>query len=440
MVARELPADARGKRTGADRVIGRSKPRFLSTLGPGLITGAADDDPSGIGTYSQAGAQLGFGISWTMVVSYPLMVAIQEISARLGRVTGRGVAGNIRRYYSSALVQGIVALLFVANTINIGADLGAMADAVKQLVGGSGLVYVLGFGVLSVSAQIFVHYANYVRLLKWLTLSLFAYVAAVVAIRVPWAAALHGLLIPSVEWNSDFLTTVVAIAGTTISPYMFIWQAAEEAEDIRVKPRRWALIKARWQAPAALSRIRADTMIGMAFSNIIAVAIITTTAATLHANGVTTIETSGQAAEALRPIAGSFASAIFALGIVGTGLLAVPVLAGSTAYAVGEARRWPVGLGREPSEAVAFYGTMATAVLVGAGMDFTPVNPIQALYWSAVINGTVAVPIMIVVMSMSGQRRVMGEFIVRGWLRALGWTSTGAMAICVVGMVASWVT
>jgi len=413
---------------------GTSRFYFLKALGPGLITGASDDDPSGIGTYSQAGAQLGFGISWTMLFSYPLMVAIQEISARLGRTTGRGVGGNICRHYPKPLVHSIVALLLVANTINLGADLGAMGDAAKLLIGGRSEVYVVGFGLFCVGAQIFLQYARYVQVLKWLTLTLFAYVAALAVVNVPWREALLGVFIPSITWSSDFFTTLVAIAGTTISPYLFFWQAAQEAEDVRIEPEREPLRWARWQAPAAFARIRADTAMGMGFSNVIAIAIMITTAATLNTDGVTSIETSSQAAEALRPIAGDFAYLIFALGIIGTGLLGVPVLAGSAAYAIGEAWRAPVGLTREPHEALTFYATLCVATLVGIGLNFTPISPIKALYWSAVINGVVAVPIMVILMMMTAQSNIMGEFTIGGWLRVLGWIATMAMALCVVGM------
>jgi NRAMP (natural resistance-associated macrophage protein)-like metal ion transporter len=434
------PVGANAAITGeaASSVVGPSKFRLLHVLGPGLITGASDDDPSGIGTYSQAGAQLGFGISWTMVFTYPLMVAIQEISARIGRVTGRGLAGNICRHYPGWLLHSIVALLFTANAINIGADLGAMADAMRLLVGGPVAAYIVLFAVICVIAQIFVQYARYVRVLKWLCLSLFFYVAALALVRVPWGEALKGVLVPTIAWNSAYLTTLVAIAGTTISPYLFFWQAAEEAEDVRVKPQRAPLIRAWRQAPAAFARIRADTLAGMLFSNVIAVSIIVMTAATLHAGGVTNIETSSQAAEALKPIAGHFASLIFTIGIIGTGLLAIPVLAGSAAYALAEGRRWPVGLARQPKEAWAFYFSLAVATLIGAGLNFTPINPIKALYWSAVINGVVAVPVMVTLMLMTAERRIMGEFTIGGWLRALGWISTGAMAACVGGMAATW--
>jgi NRAMP (natural resistance-associated macrophage protein)-like metal ion transporter len=422
----------------ASPVVGPSRPRFLKALGPGLITGASDDDPSGIGTYSQAGAQLGFTISWTMLVTYPLMAAIQEISARLGRTTGHGIAGNIARHYPNWLLQSIVALLFAANTINIGADLGAMADALRMLVGGPHLVYVLLFGGVSLVPQVFLQYTRYVVVLKWLTLSLFAYVAALFFVDTPWGEAAKGLFLPHIQLTSDYMTMLVAILGTTISPYLFFWQAAQEAEDTHVKPKRSPLTESRRQAPVALARIRADTLTGMAFSNLIAVAIMTTTAATLHGSGATNIETSAQAAEALQPIAGELASLIFTLGIVGTGLLAVPVLAGSAAYAVGESRRWPIGLSRQPREALAFYCTLATATALGAFLNFTPINPIKALYWSAVTNGIVAVPVMIILMLMTGRKQIMGEFTTTGWLRGLGWASTAAMAACVVGMVVSW--
>jgi NRAMP (natural resistance-associated macrophage protein)-like metal ion transporter len=412
--------------------------RLLRVLGPGLITGASDDDPSGIGTYSQAGAQLGFGISWTMLITYPLMAAIQEISARVGRVTGRGLAGNICRHYPGWLLNAIVVLLFTANVINIGADLGAMADAARTLVGGADVVYVVLLGTVCVVAQIFVGYIHYVKILKWLCLSLFAYVAALAVVQVPWREALQGIVIPHISWKTDFLTTLVAIAGTTISPYLFFWQASEEAEDVRVKPERAPLMRAWRQAPAAFARIRADTLAGMAFSNLIAISIIVTTAATFHAHGVTNIETSAQAAQALKPIAGEFASLIFAIGIIGTGLLAIPVLAGSAAYAVAEGRRWPVGLAREPREAAAFYASLAVATVLGIVLNFTPIDPIKALYWSAVINGVVAVPVMVILMLMTAESRIMGDFTVKGPLRIMGWLATIAMAASVAGMAATW--
>jgi NRAMP (natural resistance-associated macrophage protein)-like metal ion transporter len=407
---------------------------FLKTLGPGLITGASDDDPSGIGTYSQAGAQLGYGIGWTMLLTFPLMVAIQEISGRVGRVTGHGISGNVCRHYPASLLHLIVSLLFIANVINIGADLGAMADATKLLIGGPGIAYVVLFGVLSVTAQIFLNYKRYVSLLKWLTLCLFSYVGALAVVKVDWGAALTGILIPRMTWSADYLTTVVAILGTTISPYLFFWQASQEAEEERIDPDKDPLIEKPIGAAMEFSRIRADTITGMAFSNLIAISIIITAAATLNATGKTDIETSAQAAEALRPVAGALAEWIFALGIVGTGLLAIPVLAGSTAYAVGEGQRWLVGLDRKPREAVAFYSVLALSGAVGIGLNFTAINPISALYWSAVINGVLAVPVMILLMVLSRRRDVMGDFVIKGPLYWLGWLSTGAMALSVVAM------
>ncbi|BAL75279.1 Nramp family divalent metal transporter [Bradyrhizobium cosmicum] len=410
---------------------------FFSTLGPGLITGASDDDPSGIGTYSQAGAQLGFGIGWTMLLTYPLMTAIQEISARIGRVTGHGIAGNVCRNFGPAYVWGLVVLLFAANTINIAADLGAMADALKVLIGGPGILYVVTFGAVSVFAQIFFDYNRYVAVLKWLTLSLFAYVIALAVVKVPWTEALKGVLIPHVSWNAEFLTTLVAILGTTISPYLFIWQSSQEAEEQRIDDNKTPLKKDASTAEAEFRRIRLDTLIGMAFSNLIALSIIITTAATLHAQGKTDIQSSAQAAEALKPIAGPFAELIFALGIIGTGLLAIPVLAGSTAYAIGEGRRWKVGLSRKPKEAIAFYTVLGLSGLCGIGLNFTPIDPIKALYWSAVVNGVLAAPVMVILMLLVRRPKVMGDLVVTGPLYWLGWAATIAMAFCIVGMVAT---
>jgi NRAMP (natural resistance-associated macrophage protein)-like metal ion transporter len=410
---------------------------FLKRLGPGLITGASDDDPSGIGTYSQAGAQLGFGIGWTMLVTYPLMVAIQEISGRIGRVTGHGIAGNVCRNFGAPVIWTLVAFLFAANTINIAADLGAMADSLKLVVGGSSLTYVVSFGLVSVLAQIFLEYKRYVAILKWLTLVLFAYVIALFVIKIPWLEAIKGLLVPKIQFNGTFLTTLVAVLGTTISPYLFVWQSSQEAEEQRIDPAKKPLKEDAATKRHELWRIRVDTMVGMAFSNVIAISIIITTAATLHAKGVTDIQSSSQAAQALKPIAGAFAEIIFALGIIGTGLLAVPVLAGSAAYAIGEGRKWPVGLSRKPKQAVAFYSVLALSVGLGVVLTFTTLDPIKALYWSAVINGVLAAPVMAMLMLLVRNRKVVGGLVIRGWLYALGWASTVAMAFCIVGMLVS---
>jgi NRAMP (natural resistance-associated macrophage protein)-like metal ion transporter len=410
------------------------KQRLLRILGPGLITGASDDDPSGIATYSQAGAQFGFAISWTMLFCYPLMVAIQQISARIGRVTGKGIAGNLRQHYPNWLLQGIVALLFIANTVNIGADLGAMGDALGLLIGGPVLIYVIAFGLFCATVQIFMSYQRYVGVLRWLTLALFAYFGTVMVVQIPWGEAIRGLLLPTFLPDAAFWTTVVALLGTTISPYLFFWQASQEVEDIRAVPERKPLVKAPHQGPDAIQRIRLDTYIGMAFSNLVALAIIFATAATLHAAGVTDVATSSQAAEALRPVAGPFAFTLFALGIVGTGLLAVPVLAGSSAYAMGEARSWPVGLDRKPKKAKGFYATLAIATILGVALNFSPINPIKALYWSAVINGVVAVPIMIAMMHMTGNPKIMGKFPIHDGLRLIGWIATAVMAVAAIAM------
>jgi len=417
-----------------------SKSRLLRVLGPGLITGASDDDPSGIATYSQAGAQLGYAITWTMLFSYPLMVVIQEISARIGRTTGKGIAGNIRQHYPNWLLQAIVALLLVANILNIGADLGAMADASALLIGGPALLYVVTFGVLCGLLEIYMQYARYVSVLKWLTLALFAYFGTAMVVKIPWGEAARGFLVPTFSVEPAFWTMVVAIMGTTISPYLFFWQASQEAEDTQAEPRRKPLLKAPQQGPDAFERIRVDTYVGMAFSNAVALAIMITTAATLHTAGISDIESSSQAAEALRPVAGPFAFTLFTLGIVGTGLLAVPVLAGSAAYALGEARKWPIGLARKPRNAKAFYSAIAIATLIGILINFSPINPIKALYWSAVINGVVAVPVMAIMMLMAVDTKVMGGFAIPLAMRVIGWGATLIMAIAVAAMiVASWV-
>ena len=422
----------------AASAVGISKPRLLEVLGPGLITGASDDDPSGIATYSQVGAQFGYGLSWIMLFSYPLMCAVQMIAARIGRTTGRGIAGNLRRYYPLSLTRVIVALLFVANVINLGADLGAMGEAVTLLVPGPAHLYVVVFGAICIALQVFMQYAQYVRVLKWLTLALFAYVATVFTVDVEWGRLARDLVLPPLQWNGAYLTGIVAVLGTTISPYLFFWQAAEEVEDIDTKPAREALLRLPKQGPSALHRIGLDTVVGMGFSNIVALAIIVTTAATLHAHGVSDIDSSAQAAEALRPIAGNFAFALFAMGIIGTGLLAVPVLAGSSAYAIGEAMKWPSGLARRPKEAMAFYATLVLATSIGVLFNFLPIDPIRALYWSAVLNGVIAVPVMVTMMLMAARFEVMGRFAIAGWLKTIGWISTGVMVLAVAGMGLSW--
>jgi NRAMP (natural resistance-associated macrophage protein)-like metal ion transporter len=409
-------------------------------MGPGLITGASDDDPSGIATYSQAGAQFGYNLGWVLLFSYPLMAAIQQISAWIGRVTGRGLAGNMRRHFPRPLLYGIVSLLVFANTLNIGADLGAMAAALQLLIGGKLLLYVVLFLAVSVALEVFVRYHRYVAVLKWLTMSLLAYVACVFVVDVPWDEVTWRLVAPHFTLCSDYLTTIVALLGTTISPYLFFWQAEQEVEDEKEQRGARPLIRAPEQALAQNTRIRIDTYVGMAFSNLIALFIVITTAATLHAHGVTDIQTSAQAAEALRPIAGHFAFAVFAAGIIGTGLLALPVLAGSAAYALGEAVGWHVGLARKPARAHAFYITIALATAMGAALNLTSIDPVKALFWCAVVNGIVAAPVMVMMMLLASDRSVMAEFTLHPILRMLGWLATAVMTAAAVAMLASLAT
>jgi NRAMP (natural resistance-associated macrophage protein)-like metal ion transporter len=412
----------------AARVVGPSKPRLGQVLGPGLITGAADDDPSGIGTYAQAGTQFGFDVAWTLLLTYPLMVAIQAICARIGRTTGHGIAGNLRQHYPSWILQGIVALLFAANVLNLGADLGAMAESVRLLIRVPVWLAVILFGGITIGGQLFLQHTRYVAVLKWLTLSLFAYFGTLATVRVPWGDLIRGLVWPHLSGGHDLWLTVVAILGTTISPYLFFWQAAQEVEDTKAQPLEEPLLREPSQAAAAFARIRTDTLVGMGFSNLVALAIMVTSAVTLHAQGLEDIGTAAQAAQALRPLAGSWASVLFALGVIGTGLLSVPVLAGSAAYALGEARRWPVGLSRRPLQARAFYAAIVLATLLGALGNGLRISPIKALVWAAVLNGVVAVPVMVMIMLLSTRTEVMGKFVVSMRLRVTGWAATLVMA------------
>jgi NRAMP (natural resistance-associated macrophage protein)-like metal ion transporter len=414
------------------------EPKLLQILGPGLITGASDDDPSGIATYSQAGAQFGFGLGWVLVLSWPLMCAIQEISARIGRVTGHGIAGVIRRHLPAPVLYVLVALLVVANTINLGADLGAMGAAAQLMIGGPLLLYVAFFGVVSLLLEVFLRYSRYVSVLKWLSLSLFAYVGVAFVVHMPWASVAYHLVVPDISLKASYLVVVVAILGTTISPYLFFWQAEEEVEEVKERDRAKPLERAPEQAAGEFRRIRMDTYLGMFFSNAVAIFIVITTAATLNAHGVTNIQTSSDAALALKPIAGPFVFLVFALGIVGTGMLAVPVLAGSSAYAVGEAFGLHVGLSRKLNRAPTFYGVIACAFIVGVGLNIVHIDPIKALFWSAVINGVVAVPVMVIMMLLASRRSVMGDFVLPPALKALGWLATAVMLAAAVAMFATW--
>lgn len=407
-------------------------PKVLRNLGPGLITGAADDDPSGIATYSQAGAQFGLNMLWTVVLTYPLMVAIQSISARIGRVTGHGLSTNLARVFPGWAVMSLVALLFIGNAINIGADLAAMGAAARLVTGWNEHALTIGFAVVSLALQVLVPYHRYVKLLKWLTMALFAYVAVVFTVKIDWAqVALHTVW-PQLP-KSGWIVVVVAVFGTTISPYLFFWQSSEEVEDEEAKGAA-PLIEDPTDAPQELRRIRWDTLVGMGVSNLIAFFIILTTAVTLHANGVTDIQTSAQAAEALRPVAGELAFFLFALGVVGTGLLAVPVLAGSVGYALGELRGWKSGLEHKPTEAKAFYTVIAAAIVMGLLVDYSGPDPIKALFWSAVINGVISVPIMAAMMVVASRKAQMGAFVATPAQKIFGWLATAVMAAAVIGM------
>ena len=413
----------------------------VQQIGPGLITGAADDDPSGIATYSQAGAQFGFQMLWTMIFTYPLMVGIQMVSARIGCITGRGLAANIKAVFPQPVLFGIVGLLLVANTINVAADIAAMGEALRLLIGGSAHLYSVIFGIACLALQVYLRYETYVRYLKWLTLALLSYVAIVFTIHIPWDQVIQGALLPQLALDHTTISMIVAVFGTTISPYLFFWQAAQEVEDLKAVARKGGgeLLPPHAEAAARqhLRRIRWDTYLGMGFSNLIAFFIILSTAATLHAAGITQIDTAAQAAEALRPIGGPATFLIFCLGIIGTGMLAVPVLAGSAAYAVAESFEWSSGLDAKVHEAREFYGIVAVATIGGVILNFAHMNPIRALVWSAEINGVIAIPIMTVMMMLAARTDIMGQFVIRPRLRGLGWAATGVMAASVFAMFAT---
>ena len=413
---------------------------FIRALGPGLITGAADDDPSGIGTHSQIGAEFGYGLSWTFVLSFPLMVVIQEVAADIGRITGVGIARNLKRHYRSVLWP-MVSLLLIANVVNLGADLSAMGAAMALLVGGNGGLYTLLFGILCIGLEVGLSYPRYASALKWTTLSLFTYVGVVMVAHVPWPHALRSLVVPELQWNAAYATALVAILGTTISPYLFFWQAGQEIEEQRrhhIKP----LCVTPRNAGPELRRIRLDTLTGMAFSTIVSLAIVFATAATLHASGIHDIATSQQAAEALLPIAGQFAFAMFAIGIIGTGLLAVPVLAGSAAYAVTEMAGFPGSLDAKPLSARLFYATIAITTLAGAALNGVGIDPARALYWAAVVNGILAAPLMAMMMLIVRNPRAMGRLSVSNRTMIMGWAATTVMfaasALFLAFAIASW--
>ena len=415
---------------------------LTSRLGPGLITGAADDDPSGIATYSQAGAQFRFSLVWTLFLTTPLMIGIQMLSARIGWVTRQGLATNIAKICPRWLTVTLVGLLVVANTINIAADVAAMAEATKLLVGGPQPLYVLAIGAICIAMQIFFSYERTVRILKWLTLTLFAYVAVVLVVKVPWAQAIAESVrpwafLPAGTSGKEYAAMVVAVLGTTISPYLFFWQATQEVEDCRRRPEGRSLRRHPAYVRKHLRRIKIDTIVGMGFSNLVALCIVVATAVTLNERGIVNVQTAAQAAEALRPVAGEFAFLVFGVGIIGTGLLAVPVLAGSAAYAVSELFGWKAGLSRGFHEARGFYLIIVAATGIGAAMGFFDLDPMKALVLSAIVNGVISVPIMVVLMLVGQSTSVMGRFTITGRHRLLGWAATGLMAAAVVFMFAS---
>jgi NRAMP (natural resistance-associated macrophage protein)-like metal ion transporter len=407
-------------------------------LGPGLITGAADDDPSGLATYSQAGAQFGAGLLWTMAFTTPLMIGIQLVSARIGWMTGQGLAASIRRVMPFWATAGIVALLMVANTLNIAADIAAMGEAMRLLTGGPSDGLAILFGLLCTVLPIWLGFDAMVRMLKWLTLALLSYVAVVFMLHVNWETVLKESLIPHLSHGGAYWTMVVAVLGTTISPYLFFWQAAQEAEQRQRMDSTGGTEKAIAPTPIYvrehLYRIKLDTTVGMVFSNVIAFCVMLATALTLHANGVTDIQTTAQAAAALRPLAGDLAFTLFALGIIGTGLLAVPVLAASSAYAVADALQWRSGLDNHLLEARGFYIVIGLGTLIGTLIDFTPLDPIKALVWSAVVNGVIAVPIMAVMMWLGTKRELLGDYTLTRRHRVLGWFATLVMGTAVIAM------
>jgi NRAMP (natural resistance-associated macrophage protein)-like metal ion transporter len=409
---------------------------LIKKLGPGLITGAADDDPSGIATYSQAGAQYGYGLLWSVLFTTPLMIGIQVVSARIGRVTGHGLAANIREQFPAPLLYFVVLLLLAANTINIAADLGAMGDALTLVAGGRSEIYDVFFALVSLTLQIFVPFPRYAPILKWLTLALFAYVGTVLVVHAPLQEFLAGALLPQLSFDGNYASIFVAVLGTTISPYLFFWQASQEVEEQRATAGHEPLREAPEQARSHLHRIKIDTYVGMTYSNLIAFCIMLTTAVTLHAAGATDIRSAAQAAEALRPLAGDFAFLLFAAGIIGTGLLAVPVLAGAAAYAFAETFRWPIGLGLTLAQARGFYLVLTVATVLGVAIDLAGVDSVKMLIWSAIINGVISVPIMAVMMMLAVRPAVMGAFVISRRLKILGWLAVAVMAAAVVAMFA----
>lgn len=417
----------------------RIKQHPLSRVGPGLITGVADDDPSGIVTYSQAGAQFGLNMLWTMPFAYPLMSAIQVLCARIGRVTGRGLSANMKLAFPPAILISLIFLLLIANILNIAADIAAMGEVAQLVTGVNWHIMTSVFVLLTLSLQIFIPYRHYVFFLKWLSLSLLAYGAVLFTVHIPWGDVIWSTFFPQLVWNAESAAVVVGIFGTTISPYLFFWQSSQEVEDMNLRSQK-SLIQSHSgeDARVELRRIRWDTWSGMLYSNVAAYCIILATAVTLHAAGITDINTAAEAASALRPLAGEFAFLLFALGILGVGLMGVPVLAGSAAYALSEMFGWRSSLEDSATQSSRFYAIIAFSVLVALVIQYSPISPMKALFWSAVINGIVAVPLMVAIMVLSSKQSVMGPYIASLSMRFLGWLATGFMAAVATYLFIAW--
>jgi NRAMP (natural resistance-associated macrophage protein)-like metal ion transporter len=401
---------------------------FIKKIGPGFITGASDDDPSGIATYAQTGAAFGYSQLWTSVFSFPFMTVVQEMCGRIGIVTGKGIAGIVKQHYLKSVLYVMVFLLTIANTVNIGADLGAMAASAKLVVGLPFEVLLLGLSISTLLLQVFIPYITYAKYLKYLTLSLFAYIATAFFVKQNWSNIAIATFIPTITFSKEYLLNIVAVLGTTISPYLFFWQASEEVEEKREHHKLGRIGK------GDIRDMRIDTVAGMFFSNLVMFFIIVTAASTLNSNGITSIETADQAALALKPFAGNYAFLLFALGIVGTGLLAVPILAGSAAYAISEVFNWKAGLGKKFSQAHGFYGVIIAATIIGLFVNFTPIKPFQMLYYAAIINGICAPPLMILIMLISNNKNIMGEHTNSPFSNTMGWTITGVMTIAAVAL------
>lgn len=412
----------------------KEKKTLLQRLGPGFVTGAADDDPSGIGTYSQTGAQFGYSQLWLALFTTPFMMAVQEMCGRIGMVAGRGIAGILRERYPKWLLAGVVTLLFFANSINIGADIGAMASAAQMLFGLPLWVWLFGFVFLILGLELFLSYLTYSRILKWLSFTLAAYIVTAFVIKQPWDQIFLATFIPHISFSVPYIMNIVAILGTTISPYLFFWQADEEVEEEIARKKTLGFgLKRPFVTKEDLSDMRKDTFIGMLFSNLAMFFIILTAGSTLHANGITDIQTANEAAEALRPLAGPLAHFIFTLGIISVGLLAVPILAGSASYAIAEAFGWNEGLSKKVREAPAFYAVIAAATLFGLSVNLIGIPPFKMLYYSAVINGLIAPILLFVILKIASNKNVMGSRVNGKASNILGWTTFSVMSIA--GMV-----